>query len=90
LKGLLSSFKDTSSEKRNRTTMKEGKIEGGALGCLWKKQKSQGQCDFLEPNKSTSQRTVRGQRAQRFFVLWAAGTSFGQSTGWSGLGNLAK
>jgi hypothetical protein len=31
-----------------------------------KKQKSQGQCDFLEPNKSRSEGTFRPQK------LWAA------------------
>jgi hypothetical protein len=60
-------------KKKNNEEREEGKIEGGALGRLWKKQKSQGQCDFLEPNKSRSERTFRPQTAQKFLIiLWAA------------------
>jgi hypothetical protein len=76
LKGLLPSFKDPSSQKRkkkNNEEKEEGKIGGGALARLWKKQKSQGQCDFLEPNKGRSERTFRPQRAQKhLIILWAA------------------
>jgi len=53
-------------EKKIYEEKEEGKIEGGALGRLWKKQKSQGQCDFLEPNKSRSERTFRPQNPRGF------------------------
>jgi hypothetical protein len=60
-------------KKKNSDEKEEGKIKGAALRRLWKKQKSQGQCDFLEPNKSRSERTFRPQRAQKLLIiLWAA------------------
>jgi hypothetical protein len=70
LKGLLSTFKNPSSQKRKRNhneEKEEGKIEEGALGHLWKKQKSQGQHDFFWSPTKADQKERSDRRQPRDF-----------------------
>jgi hypothetical protein len=59
----------TKKKYNNDEEKEEGKIEGGALGRLWKKQKSQGQCDFLKPNEKHIRKNVQRSESPEIFCF---------------------